>query len=80
LLIQNSTFKIHNFIKFSLRLSKHIHFVKRYGINYKCSLKESFGVAIRVIAEDIIKGFVGGVMPISPKISSSLNRRKNSSK
>ncbi|MEW6481912.1 MAG: tail fiber domain-containing protein, partial [bacterium] len=34
LLIQNSTFKIHNFIKFSLRLSKHIHFVKRYGINY----------------------------------------------
>ncbi|MEW6482825.1 MAG: hypothetical protein AB1397_07540, partial [bacterium] len=34
LLIQNSTFKIHNFIKFSLRLSKPIHFVKRYGINY----------------------------------------------
>ncbi|MEW6481900.1 MAG: hypothetical protein AB1397_02695 [bacterium] len=34
LLIQNSTFKIHNFIKFSLRLSKPIHFVKRCGINY----------------------------------------------
>ncbi|MEW6481441.1 MAG: hypothetical protein AB1397_00275, partial [bacterium] len=27
-----------NFIKFSLRLSKHIHFVKRYGINYKTNI------------------------------------------
>ncbi|MEW6481542.1 MAG: TolC family protein, partial [bacterium] len=42
LLIQNSTFKIHNFIKFSLRLSKHIHFVKRYGINYKFIVSYSF--------------------------------------
>ncbi|MEW6482213.1 MAG: dihydropteroate synthase, partial [bacterium] len=61
---QNSTFKIHNFIKFSLRLSKHIHFVKRYGINYNTpTLKLTLGKYTLDLSE---KTYIMGILNVTP--------------